>query len=47
MKKILIVEDDSSIAELQKDYLELSGFEVTICTDGVEGLNAIKRMILI
>ncbi len=43
MKKILIVEDDSSIAELQKDYLELSGFEVTICTDGVEGLNAIKK----
>lgn len=43
MKKILIVEDDSSIAELQKDYLELAGFEVTICTDGVEGLNAIKK----
>lgn len=43
MKKILIVEDDLSIAELQKDYLELSGFEVTICTDGVQGLNTIKQ----
>ena len=43
MKKILIVEDDLSIAELQKDYLELAGFEVNICTDGVEGLNAIKE----
>ncbi|KOA19757.1 transcriptional regulatory protein SrrA [Clostridium homopropionicum DSM 5847] len=43
MKKILIVEDDLSIAELQKDYLELAGFQVTICTDGVQGLNAIKE----
>ncbi|MBF1272367.1 MAG: DNA-binding response regulator, partial [Oribacterium sinus] len=25
-KKILIVEDEASIAELEKDYLELSGF---------------------
>lgn len=29
MKKILIIEDDLSIAELQKDYLELDKFEVT------------------
>lgn len=43
MKKILIVEDDLSIAELQKDYLELSGFEVSVCTDGVQGLNTIKE----
>jgi DNA-binding response OmpR family regulator len=43
MKKILIVEDDLSIARLQKDYLELSGFEVKICGDGVEGLNALKE----
>lgn len=43
MKKILIVEDDLSIAELQKDYLELNGFEVTICTDGVQGLNTLKE----
>lgn len=44
MKKILIVEDDLSIAELQKDYLELADFEVTICTDGVQGLNAIAEI---
>lgn len=43
MKKILIVEDDLSIAELQRDYLELSGFEVKICMDGVIGLNEIKE----
>ena len=28
MSKILIVEDEESIAELEKDYLELSGFRV-------------------
>ena len=42
MKKILIVEDDLSIAELEKDYLELEGFEVAICSNGVDGLNALK-----
>ena len=30
MSKILIIEDEVSIAELEKDYLELSGFEVEI-----------------
>lgn len=34
MSKILIVEDEESIAELEKDYLELSGFEVEIETQG-------------
>lgn len=43
MKKILIVEDDYSIAELQKDYLELSGFEVDICEDGAKGMDAINK----
>ncbi|MFL0195032.1 response regulator transcription factor [Clostridium sp. WILCCON 0269] len=43
MKKILIIEDDLSIAELQKDYLELEGFEVTICTEGVKGLNTLNN----
>ncbi len=38
MNKILIVEDEESIAELEKDYLELSGFEVEIANDGEEGL---------
>ncbi|MCF2642643.1 MAG: response regulator transcription factor [Lachnospiraceae bacterium] len=38
MSKILIVEDEVSIAELERDYLELSGFEVEIETDGVVGL---------
>lgn len=38
MSKILIVEDEESIAELEKDYLELSGFEVHIETNGEAGL---------
>ena len=38
MSRILIVEDEKDIAELEKDYLELSGFEVEIVYDGTEGL---------
>lgn len=38
MSKILIIEDESTIAELEKDYLELSGFEVAVANDGKEGL---------
>ncbi len=38
-KKILIVEDEQSIAELERDYLELSGFDVTITSDGEHGLD--------
>ncbi len=38
-KRILIVEDEQSIAELERDYLELSGFDVTITSDGESGLD--------
>lgn len=38
-KRILIVEDEESIAELEKDYLEINGFEVIIETSGTNGLN--------
>lgn len=38
MSKILIVEDEESIAELEKDYLELSGFDVEIENRGDTGL---------
>ena len=38
MSKILIVEDELAIAELEKDYLELSGFEVEVAGDGQVGL---------
>lgn len=38
MSRLLIVEDEESIAELEKDYLELSGFEVEIENSGDTGL---------
>ncbi|MBB3110153.1 DNA-binding response OmpR family regulator [Paenibacillus phyllosphaerae] len=38
MKKILIIEDDSVIAEVQKDYLEASGYAVEIAENGDIGL---------
>ena len=45
MSKILIVEDEESIADLEKDYLELSGFEVEIeihCRSGENYLWALR-----
>ncbi|SDB29671.1 DNA-binding response regulator, OmpR family, contains REC and winged-helix (wHTH) domain [Pseudobutyrivibrio sp. YE44] len=38
MSRILIIEDEEAIAELEKDYLELSNFEVDIEGDGEKGL---------
>jgi len=38
MSRILIVEDEVAIADLEKDYLELSGFEVEVENDGKNGL---------
>ena len=40
MSKILIIEDEEVIADLEKDYLELSGFEVEIKNNGKDGLDA-------
>ena len=37
MKKVLIIEDDRGIAELERDYLEANGFTVDISTDGMAG----------
>lgn len=39
MSKILIIEDEESIAELEKDYLEINNYEVSIETSGEAGLN--------
>ena len=38
MKKVLIIEDDLDIAELEKDYLQLNGYHAEIVHDGAEGL---------
>lgn len=38
MKQVLIIEDDRSIAEIERDFLEIEGFGATIAEDGQEGL---------
>jgi len=40
MSRILIVEDEEAIADLEKDYLELSDFQVDIENTGDKGLKA-------
>lgn len=37
-RKVLIIEDDQAIAELERDYLEVHGYEVTLRADGKEAL---------
>ena len=43
MSRILIIEDEEAIADLEKDYLELSDFEVDICNAGDKGLLATQN----
>ena len=43
MSRILIIEDETSIAELERDYLELSGFEVDTEPDGEKGLERVLK----
>ena len=42
MSRILIIEDESDIADLEKDYLEMSDYEVDVRSTGREGLEAAK-----
>ena len=44
MSNILIIEDDTAIAELEKDYLELSEFHVEIEHEGSEGRSEERRV---
>ncbi len=43
MKKILIVEDDELILDLEEDYLKAAGYEVDTCMDGMEGFILAKE----
>ena len=43
MKKILIVEDDISIADIEKDYLEINGYEVKLVHDGSLAMDAFNE----
>ena len=43
MRHILIIEDDRDIASIERDYLELNGYQVEIAPDGVTGLERALR----
>jgi len=47
MKRILIIEDDKSISELQKDYLEMSGMRLYVLLMVIPALNILKMKVLI
>ena len=47
MPKILIIEDDPEIAALQRDYLQMAGFESIIADDGIKGLELAETADLI
>mgnify|MGYP005783895383 FL=1 len=43
MEKILIVEDDRKIAELERDYLESNGYETVLLEDGSQVISELKK----
>jgi len=43
MKRILIVEDDELIAELEKDYLEANNYEIEIAINGTIGMKLARE----
>ena len=42
MNKILIIEDDNDIAEVERDYLQINGFEADITPNGITGIEMVK-----
>ena len=42
-KKLLIAEDDPNLGQILKEYLQLKGFETTLCTDGEMGFEAYSK----
>jgi DNA-binding response OmpR family regulator len=38
MKKILVIEDDTAIADIERDFLKIDGFVVTVETNGIGGM---------
>ncbi|MCL2165489.1 MAG: response regulator transcription factor [Oscillospiraceae bacterium] len=47
MSRIVIIEDDAEIAALERDYLQIAGFEVELAEDGISGLEAAKTADLV
>lgn len=44
-KKVLVIDDNANNLLLEKDLLELAGFEVFVCEDATSGINAAKSFI--
>ncbi|WP_028782279.1 response regulator transcription factor [Thalassobacillus devorans] len=42
-RKILIIEDDQTIAELERDFLEIENYEVTIISDGKDTQETLRN----
>jgi len=47
MTKVLIIEDDSEIAALQRDYLQVAGFDVSVACNGAQGLDMASNVELV
>ncbi len=43
MTKILIIEDDIDIAEVERDYLQINGFSATIIGNGPDGIAQVQK----
>ena len=43
MSKILIIEDEVAIADLERDYLEINDYEVVTAKDGTKGLSLVSQ----
>ena len=41
--RVLIIEDELSIAELERDYLQVNGFDCDLAVDGEEGLQMARK----
>ena len=46
LKRVLLIEDEVSIAELQRDYLEINDFQVDVEHSGETGLQRAFRKIM-
>ena len=41
--KLLVVEDDPNLGDILQEYLQMKGYDTTLCRDGVEGWNKFKK----
>ncbi|KPQ18048.1 MAG: two component signal transduction system response regulator, partial [Algoriphagus marincola HL-49] len=41
--RLLVVEDDPNLGDILKEYLEMKGYEPTLCRDGEEGWSKFKK----